>query len=45
MSSPSRIFDHDDYIQEGANPASGVVVLACTVGDDYDDPKNRILVR
>jgi hypothetical protein len=45
LGSRSRIFDHDDYIQEGASPASGVIVLACTVGDDYDDPKNRILVR
>lgn len=34
----------DDFIQQGASPAKGVVLLACTVGDDYDDPKNRILV-
>lgn len=33
-----------DYIQEGANPAPGVVLLGCTVGDDYDNPDNRVVV-
>ena len=33
-----------DYIQEGANPSTDAVVLACTVGDDYDNPKSRVIV-
>jgi hypothetical protein len=33
------------YIQEGVSPAGGVIIAACTVGDDYDKPKNRIGVR
>ncbi|QDF03225.1 hypothetical protein [Myxococcus xanthus] len=33
-----------DYIQEGANPASGAMLLACTVGDDDDVPKSRVIV-
>jgi len=45
MASEFSIFNQDDYIQEGANPALGVIVVACTVGEDYDTPKNRILVR
>ncbi len=44
MISLPRILRDDDYIQEGASPAHGIVVLACTVGDDYDNPKNRILL-
>jgi hypothetical protein len=45
MNSGSTVFGPDDYIQEGASPAAGTIVLACTVGEDYDNPKNRILVR
>lgn len=44
MNTLATILGSDDYIQEGVNPAPGVVILACTVGDDYDDPQNRILV-
>lgn len=44
MTTLSAILDEDDYVQEGVNPAPGVLVLACTVGDDYDEPDNRILV-
>jgi hypothetical protein len=45
VTSTSALFDKADYIQEGASPVSGTIVLACTVGEDYDNPKNRILVR
>lgn len=34
----------NDYIQEGANPAPDVVLLACTLGDDYDNPMSRVIV-
>lgn len=44
MQDKKEVLSPDDYIQEGAQPASGVILLACTVGDDYDDPKNRVLV-
>ena len=44
MNTLATMLGPDDYIQEGVNPAPGVVILACTVGDDYDDPQNRILV-
>ena len=44
MKSLSETLRTDDYIQEGANPGPGVLVLACTVGEDYDNPKNRILL-
>jgi hypothetical protein len=40
----SDVLGADDFIQQGASPAKGVVLLACTVGDDYDDPKNRVLI-
>src|SRR5262245_24554321 len=39
-----KILNDGDYIQEGVNPYSGVLLLACTVGEDYDTPKNRILI-
>ncbi len=45
MSPRDTLFGQDDYIQEGASPAASTIVLACTVGEDYDKPKNRILVR
>jgi hypothetical protein len=38
-------FLQDAYIQDGASPAAGVIVVGCTVGDDYDDPKSRVGVR
>jgi hypothetical protein len=41
----SDIFTQDDYIQEGVSPAPGVLVVACTVGDDYDNPKNRVAIK
>lgn len=37
-----KILKRDDYIQEGSNPAHGVVLLACSVGDD--DPRGRVIV-
>lgn len=33
------------FIQEGVSPVAGIIIAACTVGDDYDNPKNRIGVR
>jgi len=39
------IFTKDDYIQEGVNPSPGILIVACTVGDDEDDPKNRIALK
>jgi hypothetical protein len=44
MVSKTELFNNDDYIQEGANPAAGVLLLACSIGDDYDNPKNRVLL-
>lgn len=44
MSSIPNPFGKDDYVQEGVNPSAGVLLLACTVGDDYDNPKNRIIL-
>lgn len=38
-------FVADVYIQEGVCPAPGVLIAACTVGDDYDSPKNKVGVR
>lgn len=35
----------DVFIQEGACPAPGVLIAACTVGDDYDSPRNKVGVR
>jgi hypothetical protein len=40
-----REFIQDAYIQEGVSPVPGVVIVASTIGDDYDNPKNRIGVR
>jgi hypothetical protein len=44
LKSLSDLLGPDDFVQQGASPAKGVVVLACTVGDNYNDPKNRILI-
>jgi hypothetical protein len=33
------------FIQEGVSPVAGIIIAACTVGGDYDNPKNRIGVR
>lgn len=33
------------FIQEGVSPAAGIVIAACTIGDDFDNPKNRVGVR
>ncbi|MCY0996609.1 hypothetical protein OWM54_05610 [Myxococcus sp. MISCRS1] len=38
-------FLKDAFIQEGVSPIPGVVIAACTVGDDYDNPRNRVGVR
>ncbi|MCL2653221.1 MAG: hypothetical protein FWD63_05490 [Propionibacteriaceae bacterium] len=34
----------DDCIQEGVNPAPNVLLLACTVGDDWDNSLSRVIV-
>ncbi|WP_338868357.1 hypothetical protein [Myxococcus stipitatus] len=39
-----KALKRQDYIQEGSNPAPGVMVLACTVGDDDEVPKSRVVV-
>lgn len=44
MNPLSKILKRDDYIQEGANPASGAVLLACSVGDDDERPRSRVIV-
>lgn len=41
----TNIFTHDDYIQEGVSPAQGVIILACTIGDDDENAKNRVAIR
>ncbi|MBT2298443.1 hypothetical protein [Pseudomonas fluorescens] len=33
------------FIQEGVSPVAGIIIAACTIGDDYDNPKNRVGVR
>ncbi|MBO1542024.1 hypothetical protein [Pseudomonas sp. OA65] len=33
------------FIQEGVSPVAGIIIATCTVGGDYDNPKNRIGVR
>lgn len=38
-------FIPDAYIQEGVLPAPGVLIAACTIGDDDDVPKNKVGVR
>jgi hypothetical protein len=41
---PKKVLERGDYIQEGANPASGVVLLACSVGEDDENPRSRVVV-
>jgi hypothetical protein len=38
-------FVTDVYIQEGVCPTPGVLIAACTIGEDYDLPKNKVGVR
>ncbi|QDH71620.1 hypothetical protein FKV23_00225 [Lysobacter alkalisoli] len=42
---PDTEFIEGAFIQEGVSPAEGVIITACTVGDDYDDPRNRVGIR
>lgn len=42
---PDAEFLQDAFIQEGVSPVPGVVIAACTVGDDEDAPKNRVGIR
>jgi hypothetical protein len=44
VKSPAEFLRSDDFIQGGANPAPGVLILACTVGDNYDNPNNRVVL-
>lgn len=32
----------ESFIQEGVNPTNGVVILISSIGDNYDNPQNRI---
>lgn len=43
MKTIPNIFKPDDYIQEAVSPMTGILIMTCTVGDNYDDPINRIL--
>lgn len=43
MKAIPNVFNRGDYIQEAVSPMSGVLIMTCTVGDNYDDPINRIL--
>jgi hypothetical protein len=45
MENGSIAFSQYDYIQEGANPSPGAIVIACTIGNNYDNPKNRVVVK
>lgn len=44
MKTIPNVFKPDNYIQEAVSPMSGILIMICTVGDNYDDPINRILV-
>lgn len=44
MKIDSEILGSEDCIQESANPESGTLILACTMGDDYDNQKNRVIL-
>lgn len=39
-----NVFKPGDYIQEAVCPIPDTLIMTCTVGDNYDDPINRILV-
>jgi hypothetical protein len=43
MKEIQNIFNRGDYIQEAVSPISGILIMTCTVGNNYDDPINRIL--
>jgi hypothetical protein len=36
--------EDESFIQEGMSPTLGVLILACSKGDNYDNPQNRILI-
>lgn len=43
MNNIQNMFKPGDYIQEAVSPIPGVLIMVCTVGDNYDDPVNRVL--
>jgi hypothetical protein len=40
----SDFLGEDDFVQECASPTAGVLLLACTVGDDDDNPRSRVVL-
>jgi hypothetical protein len=38
-------FIQNAFIQEGVSPAPGIIIVACTISDDYDTPKNRVGIK
>lgn len=44
MLSVADYLSTEDFVQECANPSPGVLLLACTTGDDEDDPRSRLVV-
>jgi hypothetical protein len=45
MKKISEVLKPDEFIQDGSNPAPGVLILACTIGEDDENAKNRVLLR
>lgn len=42
LNSTKSILSKDAFIQEGCAPNDDVLILACTIGEDTDDPKNEV---
>jgi hypothetical protein len=40
----TRLLSEEAYIQEGCAPTDDLLMVACTVGDDYDDPQNEVVL-
>jgi hypothetical protein len=40
----TQLLSDDAFIQEGCAPTDDLLMVACTVGDNYDDPQNELVL-
>jgi hypothetical protein len=44
LDAKTRLLSDDAFIQEGCAPTDDLLMVACTVGDNYDDPDNELVL-
>ncbi len=44
LDTETRLLSDDAFIQEGCAPTDDLLMVACTIGDNYDDPQNELVL-